>query len=347
MNPILESYDVAVIGGGINGVAVARDAALRGLSVVLLEKEDFASGASSTNSKLVHGGLRYLAHFELRQVRESMRERDLLLKNAPELVWARPFALPVYEGIARPYWMVKLGLIVYDWLDRVKPLPGHSNLSRDQLLAHFPGLRSDGLQGGCLYYDAQMKDARVVIETMLDAGSLGAHCWNYVRVSGVQNQEIAYVSGRRGWSGVLKAKAIVNATGAWANQLFTMNHDDSATIRPSKGVHLVIPQVHAKGVFLVLSAPQDGRLFFVIPWESYSLIGTTDTFYEGDPDRVKVDSEDIDYLRRAYEAYFDKPCSVISSFVGLRPLPSTLRKNPSNVSRRDFIHGLPQACSPS
>ena len=341
-NPFsLLPYDLMIIGGGINGAAIARDAALRGLSVALLEKEDFASGASSTNSKLVHGGLRYLAQFAFAQVYESLHERDLLLKNAPELVVPRSFVFPVFSGAARPLWMVKFGLTVYDLLDRGRSLPLHQNLSAQEVLEHFPQLRTEGLQGGCLYYDAQMKDARLVIETILDAEAAGAQCWNYVRVTGLRGQEIDYMSDRRVWAGTLKAKVIVNATGAWANQIFAMNQENANLVRPSKGVHLVIPQVH-RSEALVLNAPQDGRIFFVIPWGEYSLLGTTDTFYEGDPDEVKVEKEDVAYLVNAYTAYFGQTCPVISFFVGLRPLPAAgLRADPSNVSRQELIYESP------
>lgn len=329
-------YDLAILGGGINGVAIARDAAQRGLKTILFESRDFGSGASSKSSKLAHGGLRYLAHLSFGLVKESLRERARLKANAPHLVKPLPFLYPVYKGDRYPNWMVKLGLSIYDWLSP-KEEPTHLNLTPSQLTALQPSLTAKGLKGGCLYHDALMQDNRLVIENMLSAQQEGAILHNYAEVTGiVKTPEGFQITSHLG---TISAKCLVNATGAWSCLTRSQLHlPEAISVYPTKGVHLVLPQIHPSHA-LALTAPQDGRLFFLIPWMGYSLLGTTDTPFKGDPAQVTVEPADQLYLLTALRHYFPtlKDDRVIASFAGLRPLISTAN-SPSSVSREHRLH---------
>lgn len=290
--------DIAIYGGGIIGAAVARDAALRGLSVQLIEKYDFASGASTKSSKLAHGGLRYLESLNFSLVHQSLTERDWLLTHAAKMVKPLPFLFPLHTDSRLK---VKLGLTLYDLLAPSK-LPKHQYL---KLNAHAPQIRED-IREGYLFYDAQLDDGRLVFANLVDAERHGAKTQNYS-------------------SEKVDAKITIYATGAF-----------SPLTSPTKGVHLVLPQVNDKYAF-ILRAPQDGRVFFVLPWKGYSLVGTTDTDYYGPPEEVKVEKEDKDYLLKAFSYYFPKSnTTIISSFAGLRPLLKT-NGTPSDKSRDHLI----------
>lgn len=338
-------YDLIVIGGGINGAAIARDAALRGLKTVLFEKSDFGEGASSHTSKLAHGGLRYLEHYEFSLVKESLRERDQLIKNAPHLVKPMPFIFPVYKGDRRPLWMIKLGLYLYDFLKGRDDVPSHKNLNFKQIHEIFQHLNTHNLKGGCLYYDAQMDDQRLILENILDAESAGARICNYTPVVGLlkKNGRLTGVQIKNEAEGKIYdvfADEVVNVTGAWSNEVTAMDEKLlGIRVNPVKGIHLVVPQVSATYA-LALTTPQDQRLFFVIPWGLYSLIGTTETDYSGDPNAVTVTGEDKKYLIEAYNHYFPKKpieeSSIISSFAGLRPLVD-LKSSEAYASREHAI----------
>lgn len=327
-------YDVAIIGGGINGSAIARDATLRGLSVILLEAQDFGSGASSKSSKLVHGGLRYLENFHFRLVKESLKERSILVQTASNLVHKIPFILPVYKGHSKPLWMIKLGLTIYDFFSD-PDFPKHSNLTKEEILHQFPSIAKEGLIGGCQYFDAQMQDSRLVLENALDAKRNGATLLNYSKVKRLIKEgkkAIGVVVETKNGEQEIYAKAIVHATGA---TLKLIKEDQKVFLYPTKGVHLVIPQVHPTHA-LLLTSPQDGRVFFLIPWEGKSLLGTTDTPFAGDPSNPTVEKEDVEYLQRAFSYYFkNTPLQVLSSFAGIRPLVKSSHTNPSAISR-DF-----------
>lgn len=330
-------YDLAILGGGINGVAIARDAAQRGLKTILFESRDFGSGASSKSSKLAHGGLRYLSHFSFGLVKESLRERARLKANAPHLVKPLPFLYPVYKGDRYPNWMVKLGLSLYDWLSP-KEDPTHLNLTPSQLIALQPSLTPKGLKGGCLYYDALMQDNRLVIENMLSAQQEGAILHNHTEVTHIAKTHEGFQITSP--LGMIHAKCLVNATGAWSNLTRTfLKLPEAIDVFPTKGVHLVLPQIHPSHA-LALTAPQDGRLFFLIPWLGYSLIGTTDTPFKGDPAQVSVEPADQQYLLTALRHYFPdlKDDRVIASFAGLRPLISATASSPSSISREHRLH---------
>ncbi len=356
---IFKHYDLAVIGGGINGAAIARDASLRGLSAILLEQYDFGSGASANTSKLAHGGLRYLEHLQLHLVKESLYERNLLLTNAPHIVKPLPFVFPVYKGDRRPLWMAKLGLYMYDFLDRGALIPRHSNLNAQDLSALFPTIKPQGLKGGVLYFDAQMLDYRLVMENILAAQEAGATILNHTQVTGLSNPiqgagssegagptQIAIESQMLGIKGSIWADAVVNASGAWSNQIFALEGSVVPyMVKPTKGVHVVLPQVHSSHA-LVLAAPQDSRICFLMPWEeNTSLLGTTDTFYTGSPDRLCVEPHEIEYLLQTVQHYFPDLAftkkSVIATFAGLRPLVQSKKQRPSDISREHFLAKSP------
>lgn len=342
MASMFKHYDLIVIGGGINGVAIARDAALRGMSVLLLERYDYASGASSKSSKLAHGGVRYLEQWEFALVRESLHERDLLLSHAPHLVKPLPFLFPIYDDSRLPLWKVNFGLYLYDLLDLSSPMGSHRRLSKESLAKRYPALKADGLVGGCVYYDAQMQDNRIVIENVLSAREAGADLYNYTEVTDLlhQNGRVAgvhYRSERREMEGDALGSVVVNATGAWSNELLGLDNGKAQSmVRPTKGVHLVMKQKPFDDG-LILTAPKDGRIFFLLPWGENSLLGTTDTDYQGDPAQVAVDEADIDYLLEAVNPYLgDAPFErddVIASFAGLRPLVTSDADSESDVSR--------------
>lgn len=341
-----EIFDLIVIGGGINGAAIARDASLRKLKVVLLEKEDFGSGASSKTSKLVHGGVRYLEHFQFGLVRESLRERSLLLKNAPHLVKPIPFLMPVYAQDPHSLWKIHLGLYFYDFLS-TSDFPKHRKLSREGVLEQVPGLKKESLCGGCSYYDAQMLDNRLLIETILSAEQAGAKVYNYTEAVNLikengQIKGVAYFHSLTGEKGDFYGKAVVNVTGAWSDNIAKMEPDAAhCTPTPTKGVHLIVPKM-ISDIALLLRAPQDGRIFFVLPWGPYHLIGTTDTFYDGNPDNLTVDPADRKYLLEAFNAYFPDcqltESSILSSFAGLRPLVAPDKeKEASDITREHVV----------
>lgn len=345
----LTRSDIVVIGGGINGAAVARDAALRGMKVVLLEKEDFGAGASTKTSKLVHGGLRYLEHFHFSLVRESLRERALLLKNAPHLVKPLAFVLPVYSKDIRPLWQIDLGLYVYDILGWGGGMPSHKRLSKQVILRDFPELRGVDLCGGCLYWDAQMLDNRLVIENILAAEKAGAIILNQapvveLSISHGKTEGIVFLDPISKQKKKISCSLIVNATGAWSDEVGELDPSiDRRHAVPTKGVHLVLPELASKEA-LLLQAPQDGRVFFVIPWRGYSLVGTTDTFYNGKPDDVSVEQDDREYLLKALSFYFPniKNIPVIASFAGLRPLAANgYEGSPSSMARSHQIKSSP------
>lgn len=357
---IPSTTELVIIGGGINGAAIARDATLRGIKVVLLEKNDFASGASSKTSKLAHGGLRYLENFQFSLVRESIIERSLLLKNAPHLVHPLPFILPVYKKDPHSRLMIHLGLYLYDHLGGDNPLPRHHQLSIEEMQSEFPFLNEDQLVGGCHYLDAQMQDNRLVIENILAAESAGAQVFNYVPVTKIltsngKTSGVVYCDPVSKTLKEISCNIVVNATGAWSSETLHLDQEcyqsenESGTginekkqkksVAPSKGVHIVIPEISSTTA-LLLHAPQDKRVFFVLPWEGYSLVGTTDTFYHGNPDEIKVEDCDRDYLLNALKSFFPAlkldHTAIISEFVGLRPLVSNDANNSTHASASEL-----------
>lgn len=338
-------YDLIVVGGGINGAAIANIASDCGLKVALLEKGDFAAGASSKSTKLIHGGIRYLEHLEFDLVHESLKERFIQVKSVPHLVKPLPFIIPVYKNDKRPLWMMKLGVWLYDFLSGPYKIGRRRYLSAKELSSLEPSLNKENCLGAVMYYDAQMDDARLCLENVLSSCQKGAHAANYVEVTGFlkENGKVAGVEARDllGKKNLtIRARKTICAAGPWTNQLLKLDHPSSRKkVRLTKGVHLVYPGQLSSRAFL-LTSRRDKRIFFVIPWMGNSLIGTTDTDYAGDPDAVAADSEDIHYLMEEARRFFPlvdfKEDKIITTFAGLRPLVRWSGA-PSDVSRRHVV----------
>ncbi len=341
------SFDVVVIGGGINGVAVARDASLRGLSVCLFEQGDFAGGTSSKSTKIAHGGLRYLRNREFGLVRESQRERLLLRRLLPHLVTPQSFCYPVYAGGPDPVWKVRLGLTVYDLLAGPAQSGAPSvHCRRAWRYATTHRCRAEGLVAAMRYWDDRMDDARICLETALSAEQAGAVCLNYCRAVSARRGrgwEVDFADVASGKTGTVRAQAVVNCGGPWADRVLgNVLQTPSHQLSPTKGVHLVVPRIPGADA-LILQNPSDERTFFAIPWDDTTLIGTTDTRYVGDPDDVRVEQDDIDYLIDAAKFYLPsaglKASDVIYAFAGLRPLvaPERAAKSEGEISRRHRV----------
>ncbi len=342
-----EPFDLLVVGGGITGAGVARDAALRGLRVCLLEKGDLASGTSSASSKLVHGGLRYLEQGELRLVFESVSERHRLRALAPHLVRPLPFVFPIYGGQPSPLWLVQTGLWIYDALALFRSYRLHQAFRGERAAAQEPALLSEGLDGLVKYYDCLTDDARLCLETAQGAHFAGAWVMNYAEVVGFVRRrgEVcgAEVRDRRtGQCHSVEAHVVVNATGPWTDRILGLRTKRQPLLRPTKGVHVVVarsrlPVNHA----VVLTELEHHRVVFAVPWGSRVMIGTTDTDYQGDYDRVQADRQDVDYLLGVTNHFF--PASrlghsdVLGTYAGLRPLLGGSDGHPSTVSREHLV----------
>ncbi len=327
-------FDVLILGGGITGAGIALDAVLRGMQVGLIDKGDFASGTSSVSSKLVHGGLRYLEHGQLRLVSEALHERSLLLRNAPHLVHPLRFIIPFYDQSRVHGWKWRAGLLLYDLLAGSANICRSRPLDRRDLLRELPHLRRQGLRNGAAYFDAQMDDARLCLEVVQTAAHLGAHVTNYVEAVGFEQSrgKLAavhvqdHIGGER-WT--IRARQVVNATGPWVDSICRLVGDDSGPhLQPTKGVHLLAGGCGLTSALLLLH-PRDGRVFFVMPWRrpdathAKTLIGTTDTLCDESADALTVTEEDVGYLLEGYNHYLSPPLTdgdILSKFVGLRPL---------------------------
>lgn len=334
-------YDILVIGGGINGVMVARDAAGRGLSVLLVEKDDLASGTSSASSKMIHGGLRYLEHYEFRLVRESLREREILLRSAPHIIQPLRLVLPWIRG-SRPTWLVLIGLWLYDHLI------SHISLPRSTKVDLKSGSFAEGLKPeinqGFAYSDCWTDDARLVVLTALDAARRGAHVMPRTRCTAARRDGQhwhASLTRQDGTSIETRARALVNAAGPWVYEVLTCVAGGATKLRLRliKGSHIVVPRLH-RGEHAFLLQNEDGRVIFVIPFKDrYSLIGTTEVVHESSPGPVEIEAHEIEYLCHAVNQYFKrqiKPRDVAWSFAGLRPLCDDGNTDPGAITR-DYV----------
>ncbi len=343
-----EPFDLLIVGGGIVGAGVARDAALRGYKVALVERGDFAQGTSSRSSKMVHGGLRYLESRAFRLVSEACAERRVLQRIAPHLVRPRSFVLPAYAGEKPSRFEVALGLWLYDAMAVFRNTRMHRGLTAARLADMEPALRRDGLAGGGLFFDCVTDDARLTLGNALDASALGAAVLNYaeVRAVEVEGGEVkgAVVADRRGEGEIpVKTRCVVNAAGPWSDEVTRMV-DPAAKprLRLTKGVHIVVPRERLGHIrALVLRTPQDHRVFFTVPWGSLSLVGTTDTDFEGPPSEPVAGAEDVRYLLKAVASYFPgsdlTKDDVVGAYAGLRPLMRVEGVDPSAVPREHEV----------
>ncbi len=346
----LEPFDVLVVGGGITGAGIARDAVMRGFRIALIDKGDFASGTSSKSSRLVHGGIRYLAMFEFGLVFEASRERRILWNIIPHLATPLPFLFPVYRDTAWHPWVINLGLWMYDALALFRNYRNHEWLSNEEIARRVRGLDTSNLHGGAYYYDGQVDDARLTLETIRSAHRYGACVLNYVQVDKLikERGRVVGVRAHDTLSGEIieiRARVVVNATGVWTDTLTQL--DDPRLpkrMRPTKGIHLIVPRArHEIGSDCAVAFPSltNGRLLFAIPWGKFQIIGTTDTDYQEDYDRVYADATDVDYVIAATNHAFPQTpitrADVISTYAGLRPLIAQAGKSASQTSREHEI----------
>ena len=330
----MEVSDLVVVGGGINGAGIARDAAGRGLSVTLVEKSDLAVATSSASSKLIHGGLRYLEQYEFRLVAESLAERETMLRIAGHLTWPTRFLMPHVPEL-RPRWMIRTGLFLYDHLARRSLLPASRPVRLDQP-PYNAGLRPE-LRHGFAYSDCRVDDSRLVVVNALDAQNHGARilvgveCRRARREDGVWRVELS--SGE-----TLRAKGVVNAAGPWVKRVLNEDLGQSTrdSVRLVKGSHIVLPRLY-EGTHAFILQNDDRRVVFMIPYEDrFTLIGTTDVDFDGDPAKVEASEAEVDYLCRAAARYLARPpqpSQVLWTYAGVRPLYDDGSHDPSAITR--------------
>jgi glycerol-3-phosphate dehydrogenase len=324
-------FDLVVIGGGVTGCGIAREATLRGLRVALFEQNDFGSGTSSRSSRLIHGGVRYLEHGHLRLVFEASAERRRLLRLAPHLVRPLEFTWPVYRGARVPRWKLAAGLTLYDALAFFRNVGRHHRLSADAIARRQPTLRRDGLLGGATYFDACTNDARLTLAVALDARERGATMVNHARIIGLTRHEgrAVAVDVQDALSGArisVAARVIVNAAGPWSDEARQLEGSTAKpTVQGSKGVHIAVThdRVGNRGALTLLS-PDDGRVMFALPAGAHTIIGTTDTFTSVSPDDIRASEADVAYLLDAANTFFPAAKlgrdDVIAAWAGVRPL---------------------------
>jgi glycerol-3-phosphate dehydrogenase len=335
-------YDLVVIGGGINGVGIARDAAGRGLSVLLCEKDDLASATSSASSKLIHGGLRYLEYYEFRLVSEALKEREILLRNAPHIIKPLRFVMP-YTPELRPKWMIRAGLFLYDLLGKRKYLPPSSSLDLKNS-KYGKCLRSD-LTDGFIYSDCWVDDARLVVLNAVDAAQRGATIMTRTAcIAAVRENNLWQITLQKSNQEKLaiKARALVNAGGPWVKKILTdiIKEDSNENVRLVKGSHIIVRKMY-EGDHAYILQNDDKRVVFIIPFEeNYAAIGTTDIALDVSPDsKPKISPEEITYLCKAVNRYLAQPINetdIVWSYSGVRPLYDDGKSNPSAVTR-DYV----------
>ncbi|MGA7937678.1 MAG: glycerol-3-phosphate dehydrogenase, partial [Kovacikia sp.] len=353
-----QAYDLIVIGGGINGAGVVRDAALRGLNVILIEKGDFCSGTTSWSTRLIHGGLRYLEYFEFALVRESLHEREILLHIAPHLVKPLLLTIPIYRDRSRPYWKIQAGMVLYDGLSYDKTLPSHRMLPLPQFRQLFRSIAATNLRGGAQYYDGQVAYAeRLVLENVLAAAAAGATVLNYVEVMQLNctGDRITFLSCQNRLTGEEfvvsgnQTAIVVNTSGPWVDEVLSRQHGSTSAVAGdrkiggTKGSHIIVdpfPGVPQDSAVYV-EAKSDGRPFFIVPWLGMVLIGTTDIPHTGGLDHLKADNEEIDYLLKETNALI--PTAQLArrdvkfTYAGVRPLPNSAGKQAGSITRRHSL----------
>lgn len=350
-----QPFDLIVIGGGINGAATARDGALRGLRTILLEKDDFAGGTTSWSSRLIHGGLRYLEYFEFHLVRESLHEREVLLRNAPHLAKPLQMTIPIYRSGSRSYRIIQVGMVLYDVLSYDKTLPNHRMLSRQKTRQLFRAVDADELAGAAQYYDGQAEHAeRLCLENILDAQMAGATVLNYAQVEDIHlaNQRITGLTCRDLLGDETFEVAthdqtvVVNTSGPWVDEVCGLSDSPVSRgqkIGGTKGSHIIVDAFPgAPSSALYVEAKSDGRPFFIIPWLGQYLIGTTDERYSGALDNIKADAYEVDYLLGETNAVLPAAhltrADVRFTYAGVRPLPYAEGKKAGSISRAHILH---------
>ncbi len=343
------AFDLLVIGGGVNGCGIARDAAARGLNVGLVEQADLCNGTSRWSSRLIHGGLRYLEQQEFRLVRESLRERETLLRVAPHLVTPLPLLVPLYRGARRGRWLIRAGLSLYDLLSLGKSLPPHRMLDRDAALQVAPGLRTEGLLAAAQYFDAQLIfPERLVVENAVAAARSGAEIFTRHRAEKILVQDrrvygVECFDLQRQQKVRFMAKAVVNAAGPWVDQVLAgLERDPPDMLGGTKGTHIVLPRFPGAPLYACYAeARSDGRPYFIIPWQGLLLVGTTDIRYAGDPGEADAEPGEIDYLLAETNALFPAAGlgreQILFHYTGVRPLPAADSATTAEISRRHWL----------
>lgn len=343
-----EPWDIVVIGGGATGLGVAVDAASRGYSTLLLEQHDFAKGTSSRSTKLVHGGVRYLQQGDISLVLEALKERGLMIKNAPHLVKNQAFVIPNYEWWDGPFYQV--GLKVYDLMSGKLGIGSSKKLSKEDTVKYIPTIGQEGLKGGVVYYDGQFDDARMALSLAKTAKQFNAAVLNYFEVTALQKNEEGIINGltakdiETGKEHTIHAKTVINATGVFADKVKQMDEPDvKDMIQPSQGIHLVVDKSFLPDKYAIM-VPQtkDGRVMFAVPWHDKVVLGTTDTMIEKPTLEPQPTEQEIDFiLETAGQYLLKKPtrADVLSVFSGLRPLakPEGEGKSTKEISRHHKV----------
>ena len=332
-----ETYDLLVIGGGINGAGIARDAAGRGLSVLLCEQHDLAQHTSSASSKLIHGGLRYLEHYEFGLVRKALQEREVLLNIAPHIIWPLRFVMPHVKHL-RPKWMIRAGLFLYDHLAKLRVLSASKSIQFKSHPAGIP-LRAE-FKNGFEYSDAWVYDARLVVLNAMDARARGATILTRAQVIRTERHanEWRVTYRHHNTEHTVNARVVVNAAGPWAAEILhtTLHTEARHRLRHVKGSHIVVRKIFDHS-YAYIFQHHDQRIIFAIPYEhDFTLIGTTDVEYHGDPAEVRIDNAEIDYLLDVAHTYFKQPLShadIVHTYAGVRPLLEDAHGNPAAVTR--------------
>lgn len=332
----METKDLIVIGGGINGAGIAADAAGRGLSVLMLEGNDLACATSSASSKLIHGGLRYLEHYEFRLVSEALAEREVLLQMAPHIAFPMRFRLP-HRPHLRPAWMIRIGLFMYDHLGKRTSLPGSTSLRFGS-----ESVLKPEIVRGFEYSDCWVDDARLVLANAQMVVRKGGEVLTRTRATSARRENGLWIVEAEdvdtGEKYRWQARGLVNATGPWVKQFFDegMQLPSPYGIRLIKGSHIVVPRVHSQKQAYILQN-EDKRIVFVIPWmDEFSIIGTTDVEYKGDAQHVEIDESEINYLLKVYNAHFKKPLTrndIVWTYSGVRPLCDDESDSPQAITR--------------
>lgn len=345
----VNAYDLAVIGAGVNGAGIARDAAMRGLSVVVLDQYDLCCGTSAWSSRLIHGGLRYLEHAEIPLVYESLHERGTLRRIAPHLVRPIRIAIPVYTGARRGPLLIRLGMLAYDLLSFRKSMPSHDMLGRDEMMSVAPGLNSVGLRAGARYFDAQVTFIeRLVLENLLAARAAGASLCMRHRVTGIQVadrrvESISWQNALTGEQGAIAAKFVVNAAGPWVDEILeNVRPGTRRLIGGTKGSHIIVGRfAGAPDDAFYIEAAADGRPMFVIPWNEQFLIGTTDIRSDESLAELRASREEIDYLLAETNRVFPRANLDVNdihyAYAGMRALPYQEKGPESAITRKHII----------